>query len=135
MLPGHGWHRPLYPHRLRHAAEPQQVRQELSPFLPFHLILWFPATQSALTTQHSCVAQPAAEGLVLLRGFSDACRSINLAGSVLSLFRITAAVEKVELLWQQAFSKAKFQLRRFQLWEEALQVSQRTPVRDIEHVK
>lgn len=44
------------------------------------------------------------------------------------LFRITAAVEKVELLWQQAFSKARFQLQKFQLWEEALQVSWRTPV-------
>lgn len=85
MLPGHGRHRPLHPHRLRHATEPQQVRQELSPFLPFHLILWFAGTQPALTLQHSYVAQPAGVEPVLLWGFSDACRSVNPAGSVLSL--------------------------------------------------
>lgn len=45
-----------------------------------------------------------------------------------SLSRITAAVEKVELLWQQAFSQARFQLQKFQLWEEVLQVSRRTSV-------
>lgn len=37
--------------------------------------------------------------------------------------RITAAVEKVELLWRQAFSKARLQLQVFQLREDALQVS------------
>lgn len=37
--------------------------------------------------------------------------------------RITAAVDKVELLWQQAFSKARLQLQVFQLREDALQVS------------
>lgn len=47
---------------------------------------------------------------------------------VFSISRITAALEKVELLWQQAFSQARFQLQRFQLWEEALQVSRRTRV-------
>lgn len=52
----------------------------------------------------------------------------------MSLPRITAAVEKVELLWQQAFSRARFQLQRLQLWEEALQVSRRTSVPDLEHV-
>lgn len=36
--------------------------------------------------------------------------------------RITAAVEKVELLWLQAFSKARLQLQVFQLREDALQV-------------
>ncbi|XP_071334457.1 uncharacterized protein [Trachinotus anak] len=35
--------------------------------------------------------------------------------------RITAAVEKVELLWQQAFSQARLQLQVFQLREDALQ--------------
>ena len=44
------------------------------------------------------------------------------------LDRITAAVEKVELLWQQAFSKARLQLQVSQLREEALQVSQWTTV-------
>lgn len=38
--------------------------------------------------------------------------------------RITAAVEKVALLWQQAFAKARLQLQAFQLREDALQVSQ-----------
>ncbi|XP_029902975.1 uncharacterized protein LOC115356102 isoform X2 [Myripristis murdjan] len=38
--------------------------------------------------------------------------------------RITAAVEKVELLWQQAFSKARMQLQVFQLREEALQITE-----------
>ncbi|KAK0138289.1 Actin-101 [Merluccius polli] len=36
--------------------------------------------------------------------------------------RITAAVAKVELLWQQAFSKAHVQLRLLQLHDEALRV-------------
>ncbi|KAM7367522.1 hypothetical protein PAMP_013813 [Pampus punctatissimus] len=38
--------------------------------------------------------------------------------------RITAAVEKVELLWQQAFSKARLQLQVFQLREDALQITE-----------
>lgn len=38
-------------------------------------------------------------------------------------YRITAAMEKVELLWQQAFSKARLQLQMFQLREDALQAS------------
>ncbi|XP_045915964.1 uncharacterized protein LOC123977384 [Micropterus dolomieu] len=38
--------------------------------------------------------------------------------------RITAAVEKVELLWHQAFSKARLQLQVFQLREEALQITE-----------
>ncbi|KAM8831962.1 uncharacterized protein AB9W97_003308 [Spinachia spinachia] len=38
--------------------------------------------------------------------------------------RITAAMEKVELLWQQAFSKARLQLQVFQLREEALQITE-----------
>ncbi|KAM7394944.1 hypothetical protein PAMA_006604 [Pampus argenteus] len=38
--------------------------------------------------------------------------------------RITAAVEKVELLWQQAFSKARLQLQVFQLREAALQITE-----------
>lgn len=42
--------------------------------------------------------------------------------------RITAAVEKVELLWHQAFSKARLQLQVFQLQEDALQVIQRTSI-------
>lgn len=46
------------------------------------------------------------------------------AESVCVCFRITAAVEKVELLWQQAFCKARLQLQVFQLREDALQVSQ-----------
>lgn len=37
--------------------------------------------------------------------------------------RITAAVEKVELLWHQAFSQARLQLQVFQLRDDALQVS------------
>lgn len=37
--------------------------------------------------------------------------------------RITAAVEKVELLWQQAFSKAHLQLQVVQLRSDALEVS------------
>ncbi|XP_076016269.1 uncharacterized protein LOC143008405 [Genypterus blacodes] len=37
--------------------------------------------------------------------------------------RITAAVEKVDLLWQQAFSKARLQLRVFQLREDALRLT------------
>lgn len=41
-----------------------------------------------------------------------------------NICRITAAVEKVELLWQQAFAKARLQLQVFQLREDALQVSQ-----------
>lgn len=75
--------------------------------------------------RHSYVAQPAAAGggLVLLRAVQVLIRPV-----VFSLSRITAALEKVELLWQQAFSKARFQLQRFQLWEEALQVSRRTRV-------
>ncbi|XP_013120046.1 uncharacterized protein LOC100698705 isoform X1 [Oreochromis niloticus] len=39
--------------------------------------------------------------------------------------RITAAVEKVELLWQQLFSKAHLRLRVFQLRDNALQVSEK----------
>ncbi|XP_054473984.1 uncharacterized protein LOC129106788 [Anoplopoma fimbria] len=38
--------------------------------------------------------------------------------------RITAAVEKVELLWHQAFSKARLQLQVFQLKEDALQITE-----------
>ncbi|XP_070844132.1 uncharacterized protein [Chaetodon trifascialis] len=38
--------------------------------------------------------------------------------------RITAAVEKVELLWQQAFSKARLQLQVFQLREDSLQITE-----------
>nr|XP_040015806.1 uncharacterized protein LOC120807635 isoform X2 [Gasterosteus aculeatus aculeatus] len=38
--------------------------------------------------------------------------------------RITAAMEKVELLWQQAFSKARLQLQMFQLREDALQITE-----------
>nr|XP_046228181.1 uncharacterized protein LOC124050094 [Scatophagus argus] len=38
--------------------------------------------------------------------------------------RITAAVEKVELLWEQAFSKARSQLQVFQLRENALQITE-----------
>ncbi|XP_074540905.1 uncharacterized protein LOC141801666 [Halichoeres trimaculatus] len=38
--------------------------------------------------------------------------------------RITAAVEKVELLWQQAFSKARLQLQVCQLKEDSLQVTE-----------
>ncbi|XP_010881104.3 uncharacterized protein LOC105017854 [Esox lucius] len=38
--------------------------------------------------------------------------------------RITAAVEKIELLWQQAFSKAHLQLRVFQLREEAQKITE-----------
>ncbi|KAJ8008918.1 hypothetical protein DPEC_G00083410 [Dallia pectoralis] len=38
--------------------------------------------------------------------------------------RITAAVEKIELLWQQAFSKAHLQLRVFQLSEEAQKITE-----------
>lgn len=38
-------------------------------------------------------------------------------------------MEKVELLWQQAFSKARFQLHVFQLREDALQVSQWSAVK------
>ncbi|XP_034554898.1 uncharacterized protein LOC117823778 [Notolabrus celidotus] len=38
--------------------------------------------------------------------------------------RITAAVEKVELLWQQAFSKARQQLQVCQLREDSLQVTE-----------
>ncbi|XP_056284825.1 uncharacterized protein KIAA1755 [Pseudoliparis swirei] len=38
--------------------------------------------------------------------------------------RIFAAVEKVELLWQQAFLKARLQLQVFQLREEALQIAE-----------
>lgn len=37
-------------------------------------------------------------------------------------------MEKVELLWQQAFSKARLQLQVFQLQEDALLVSQWTIV-------
>ncbi|XP_040920128.1 uncharacterized protein LOC121199473 [Toxotes jaculatrix] len=37
--------------------------------------------------------------------------------------RITAAVEKVELLWQQTFSQARLQLQVFQLREDALQIT------------
>ncbi|XP_023144520.2 uncharacterized protein LOC111580836 [Amphiprion ocellaris] len=39
--------------------------------------------------------------------------------------RITAAVEKVELLWQQAFSKAHLQLQVFQLRDDALQITEK----------
>lgn len=35
-------------------------------------------------------------------------------------------MEKVELLWQQAFSQARLQLQVFQLREDALQVGQLT---------
>ncbi|XP_041660757.1 uncharacterized protein LOC121521087 [Cheilinus undulatus] len=38
--------------------------------------------------------------------------------------RIMAAVEKVELLWQQAFSKARLQLQVCQLKEDSLQVTE-----------
>ncbi|XP_033932068.1 uncharacterized protein [Pseudochaenichthys georgianus] len=38
--------------------------------------------------------------------------------------RICAAVEKVEQLWQQAFSKARLQLQVFQLREDALQITE-----------
>eukprot|EP00066_Takifugu_rubripes_P027500 XP_011616766.1 PREDICTED: uncharacterized protein LOC101074536 isoform X1 [Takifugu rubripes] len=38
--------------------------------------------------------------------------------------RITAAVEKVELLWEQAFAKARLQLQVFQLQEDALQITE-----------
>ncbi|XP_028996523.1 uncharacterized protein LOC114849351 [Betta splendens] len=38
--------------------------------------------------------------------------------------RITAAMEKVELLWQQAFSKARLQLQVFQLRDRALQITE-----------
>nr|XP_015208562.1 PREDICTED: uncharacterized protein LOC107078071 [Lepisosteus oculatus] len=38
--------------------------------------------------------------------------------------RITAAVEKVELLWQQALSKAQLQLARLQRKSEALQITE-----------
>uniref|UniRef100_UPI0037E767F0 guanine nucleotide exchange factor DBS n=1 Tax=Semicossyphus pulcher TaxID=241346 RepID=UPI0037E767F0 len=38
--------------------------------------------------------------------------------------RITAAVEKVELLWQQAFSNARLQLQVCQLREDSLQVTE-----------
>ncbi|CAG13016.1 unnamed protein product, partial [Tetraodon nigroviridis] len=38
--------------------------------------------------------------------------------------RITAAVEKVELLWQQAFAKARLQLQVFQLRADALQITE-----------
>ncbi|XP_069017670.1 uncharacterized protein [Embiotoca jacksoni] len=38
--------------------------------------------------------------------------------------RITAAVEKVELLWQQTFSKARLQLQVFQLRSDALQITE-----------
>ncbi|KAK5853357.1 hypothetical protein PBY51_007149 [Eleginops maclovinus] len=38
--------------------------------------------------------------------------------------RICAAVEKVEQLWQQAFSKAHLQLQVFQLREDALQITE-----------
>lgn len=79
VLPGHGRHRPLHPHRLRHAAEPQQVRQEPAPFVLLHCGSHI-ATQSALTMHRSYVAQPAAAGgggFVLLR--------VNPAGCVLPL--------------------------------------------------
>uniref|UniRef100_A0A3P9L3Z6 Uncharacterized LOC101162803 n=1 Tax=Oryzias latipes TaxID=8090 RepID=A0A3P9L3Z6_ORYLA len=39
--------------------------------------------------------------------------------------RITAAVEKVELLWQQAFSKAHLQLQVVQLRSDALQITEK----------
>ncbi|XP_018555248.1 puratrophin-1 [Lates calcarifer] len=42
--------------------------------------------------------------------------------------RITAAVEKVELLWQQAFSQARLQLQVFQLREDALQVTEQIEI-------
>lgn len=45
--------------------------------------------------------------------------------------RITAAVEKVELLWQQAFSKAHLQLQVVQLRSDALQVRRRGFTADI----
>ncbi|TWW68265.1 Actin-57B Precursor [Takifugu flavidus] len=38
--------------------------------------------------------------------------------------RITAAVEKVELLWEQAFAKARLQLQVFQLQEDALKITE-----------
>ncbi|XP_029589824.1 uncharacterized protein LOC115174932 isoform X1 [Salmo trutta] len=38
--------------------------------------------------------------------------------------RITVAVEKIELLWQQAFSKAHLQLQVFQLRNEAQQITE-----------
>ncbi|XP_062406625.1 uncharacterized protein LOC134097699 isoform X2 [Sardina pilchardus] len=43
---------------------------------------------------------------------------------LLNYSRITAAVEKVELLWQQAFSKAHLQLRVLQLQREAQQITE-----------
>ncbi|XP_010769041.1 uncharacterized protein, partial [Notothenia coriiceps] len=42
----------------------------------------------------------------------------------LVFLRICAAVEKVEQLWQQAFSKARLQLQVFQLREDALQITE-----------
>lgn len=47
----------------------------------------------------------------------------TIKGLVFAFSRITAAVEKVELLWHKAFSKARLQLQVFQLREDALQVS------------
>ncbi|KAK2856609.1 hypothetical protein Q5P01_005344 [Channa striata] len=38
--------------------------------------------------------------------------------------RLTAAIEKVELLWQQTFSKAQLQLQVFQLRDNALQITE-----------
>ncbi|XP_067428064.1 uncharacterized protein [Thunnus thynnus] len=42
--------------------------------------------------------------------------------------RITAGVEKVELLWQQAFAKARLQLQVFQLREDALQITEQIEI-------
>ncbi|XP_041951224.1 uncharacterized protein LOC121711587 isoform X4 [Alosa sapidissima] len=47
---------------------------------------------------------------------------------LLNYSRITAAVEKVELLWQQAFSKAHLQLRVLQLQREAQQITEQMGV-------
>ena len=53
---------------------------------------------------------------------NDVLRCQLLVMISLAFLRICAAVEKVEQLWQQAFSKARLQLQVFQLREDALQV-------------
>lgn len=45
------------------------------------------------------------------------------SGMIQNYTRITAAVQKVELLWQQAFSKARLQLHVLQLRDAALQIT------------
>ncbi|XP_029965799.1 uncharacterized protein LOC115401659 isoform X2 [Salarias fasciatus] len=64
---------------------------------------------------------------------SDACYQ-DMAGTALFTHtafdmlhnhsRITAAVEKVDLLWQQAFSRARLQLQLFRLRDDALQTTE-----------